>query len=179
MLRFLSRVKITNIKNNAREERAIATNTTEDICNTRNNSYVNHIKNDAKKPDNQLYHNLSKDARQRNDSQFNTCTKNGNNSGDIQQQQEKVFIPKICVHLRRQYDKKIDGYLLTSYINHKYIVKVRPFVTAKTYDMYDHIKATQRSFQPNIYISHVGTNDLPTDMTPEEISQKIITFRNI
>ena len=53
---------------------------------------------------------------------------------------------------------------------------MRPFVTAKTYDMYDHIKATQRSFQPNIYISHVGTNDLPTDMTPEEISEIIIAF---
>ena len=72
--------------------------------------------------------------------------------------------------------KKIDGYLLTSSINHKYIVKVRPFVTAKTDDMYDHIKPTQRNFQPNVYISHVGTNDLPTDMTPEEISEKIITF---
>ena len=42
--------------------------------------------------------------------------------------------------------------------------------------MYDHIKPTQRNFQPNVYISHVGTNDLPTDMTPEEISEKIITF---
>ena len=33
-----------------------------------------------------------------------------------------------------------------------------------------------RNFQLNVYISHVGTNDLPTDMTPEEISEKIITF---
>ena len=72
--------------------------------------------------------------------------------------------------------KKTDGYLLTSSINHKYIVKVTPFVTAETDDMYDHIKPTQRNFQPNVYISHVGTNDLPTDMTPEEISEKIITF---
>ena len=75
--------------------------------------------------------------------------------------------------------KEIDGYLLTSSVNHKYIVKVRLFVTAKTGDTYDHIKPRQINFQPNVYISHVGTNDLPTDMTPEEISQKIITFRNI
>ena len=27
----------------------------------------------------------------------------------------------------------------------------------------------QRNFQPNVYISHVGTNDLPTGMTLEEI----------
>ena len=72
--------------------------------------------------------------------------------------------------------KKIDGYLLTSSINHKYIVKVRPFVTVKTDDMSDHMKPTQRNFQPNVYISHVGRNDLPTDMTPEEISEKILAF---
>ena len=83
----------SDIKNNAREERGIATNTTEDICDTQNNSDVNHIKNDAKKPDNQLYHNLSKDTRQRNDSQFITCTKNGSNSGETQQQQEEVLHP--------------------------------------------------------------------------------------
>ena len=52
--------------------------------------------------------------------------------------------------------------------------KVRPFVTAKTDDMY--IKPTQRNFQPNVYISHVGTNDLPTDMTPEEISKNTYYF---
>ena len=42
--------------------------------------------------------------------------------------------------------------------------------------MYDHIKPTQINFQPNVYISHVGTNDLPTDITPEEVPEKIITF---
>ena len=83
----------SNIKNNAHEAGGIATNKTEDICDTKNNSNVNQIKNDAKKPDNQLYHNLSKDTRQKNDSQFNTCTKNGSNSGGTQQQQEKVSRP--------------------------------------------------------------------------------------
>ena len=28
-------------------------------------------------------------------------------------------------------------------------------------------------------MSHVGTNDLPTDMTPEEISEKLLLFLNI
>ena len=87
-----------------------------------------------------------------------------------------TFSQKICVHRRRQYDKKIDGYLLTGSINHKYIVKKRSFVTAKTDDMYDHIKPTQRNFQPIVYISHIGTNDLPTNMTPEEISGKNYYF---
>ena len=40
--------------------------------------------------------------------------------------------------------KEIDGYLLTSSINHRYIVKVRPFLSAKTIDMVDYIKPTQR-----------------------------------
>ena len=37
-----------------------------------------------------------------------------------------------------------DGYLLTSSVNHKYIVKVRSFLLAKTIDMLDYIKPTQR-----------------------------------
>ena len=45
--------------------------------------------------------------------------------------------------------------------------------------MYDHIKPSQRNFEPNVYISHVGTNDVPTDMTPEEISEKRLLFLNI
>ena len=44
--------------------------------------------------------------------------------------------------------KKIDGYLLTSSINHRYIVKVRPFLSAKTTDMVDYIKPTQKDFNP-------------------------------
>ena len=75
--------------------------------------------------------------------------------------------------------KRIDGYLLTSSVNHKCIVKVRFFVTAKTDNMYDHIKPMQKNFQPNVYISHVGTNDLPTDMTPGEISKTLLLFLNI
>ena len=75
------------------EERAIATNTTEiniDMCDNQNNIVVDHIKNDTKKVnDNQCHHNLSKDTRQRNNSQFNMFTENASNSGDTQQQQEK------------------------------------------------------------------------------------------
>ena len=72
--------------------------------------------------------------------------------------------------------KKINAYLLSSSVNNKYIVKVTIFVTVITEDTYDHIKPTQIIFHPNVSISHLGTNDLRTDMTPEEISKKIITF---
>ena len=40
--------------------------------------------------------------------------------------------------------KKIDGYLLTKSISHKFLVKVRPFTTAKTIDMYGHLIPTLR-----------------------------------
>ena len=75
--------------------------------------------------------------------------------------------------------KKVDGYLLTGSINLKYIVKVRLSATAKTDDMYDNMKPTRRGFQRNVYMLHVGTNDLLADMTPEEISEKLLHFVNI
>ena len=57
------------------------------MCDTQNNIVVDHIKNDAKKVNgNRLYNDLPKDPRERNDSQFNACTKNASNNGDTQQQ---------------------------------------------------------------------------------------------
>ena len=70
--------------------------------------------------------------------------------------------------------KDIDGYLLTGSINRKFIVKVRPFLPAKTIDMEDYTKPTKRDFNPDLYILHVGTNDLSLDDTPEVISSRII-----
>ena len=74
--------------------------------------------------------------------------------------------------------KKTDGYLLTSSINHKYIVKVRPFLLAKMIDMLDYIKPTQRNFKPDIYLLHVGTNDLFSNKSPEQISLDILYLAN-
>ena len=101
---------------------------------------------------------MSKNTRQRNDSQSNTCTKNASNNRDTQKQQEKnLQPPKKSMFIVRDSMIK-NGWLFISSINYKYIVKVRPFVTAKTDDMYHQIK--QRNFQPNVYILRVGTNDL-------------------
>ena len=44
--------------------------------------------------------------------------------------------------------KKIDGYLLTSSINHKYLVRVRPFLAVKSVDMVDYVKLIQRDLDP-------------------------------
>ena len=72
--------------------------------------------------------------------------------------------------------KKIDGYLLTISINHKYIVKVRPFLSAKTVDMVDYIKPAQRDFSPDVYLLHVGTNDLTSNKSPEQISLDMLNL---
>ena len=70
--------------------------------------------------------------------------------------------------------KDVDGYLLTGSINKKFIVKVRPFSSPKTIDMEDYTKHTKRDFNPNLYILHVGTNDLSLDEMPKVISSGII-----
>ena len=70
--------------------------------------------------------------------------------------------------------KKIDRYLLTKSINHKFLVKVRPFTTAKTIDIYDHLKPTLRDVNPGLFIIHVGTNDLPLNKTSNEIAEEIV-----
>ena len=70
--------------------------------------------------------------------------------------------------------KKIDGYLLTSSINHKYLVKVRPFLAAKSVDMLDYVKPIQRELDPEAYVIHIGIKDLTTDKTPDEIFSEIL-----
>ena len=72
--------------------------------------------------------------------------------------------------------KKIDGYLLTKSINYKFLVKVRPFTTAKTIDLYDHLKPTLRDFNPGLFIIHVGTNDLPLNKTNNERAEEIVNL---
>ena len=70
--------------------------------------------------------------------------------------------------------KKIGGYLITKSINHKFLVKVRPFTTVKTIDMYDHLKPTSRGFNPGLFIIHVDTNDLSLNKTSNKIAEKIV-----
>ena len=70
--------------------------------------------------------------------------------------------------------KDVDGYLLTGSIKIKFIVKVRPFSSAKTVEMQDYIKPTKRDFNPSLYILHVGNNDLSLEDTLEAISKRII-----
>ena len=72
--------------------------------------------------------------------------------------------------------KDVDGYLLAGSLNRKYIVKIRPFSSAKTSDMEYCITPTKRDFDPGIYILHIGTNDLTLNGTPEEITEHILNI---
>ena len=42
--------------------------------------------------------------------------------------------------------------------------------------MYDYIKPTQRDFKPEVFILHGGTNGLPLNKSPKEISEDIVTL---
>ena len=93
---------------------------------------------------------------------------NSNNEGTVKPNQSKLaFI------LGDSMVEDIDGYLLTGSINRKFIVKVRPFLSAKNYRYGDYIKPTKRHFNSDLYILHVGTNDLSLDDTAEVTSSRI------
>ena len=62
--------------------------------------------------------------------------------------------------------KKVDGYFLTS----------SPFPTAKTIDMYDYLKPTQKDFKPETFVLHVATNDLPSNKPPKMIFEVNVTL---
>ena len=70
--------------------------------------------------------------------------------------------------------KKLNGFLLTRKLNHKCLVKVRPFNSAKVRCMHDDVKPTVRDFDPDHIILHCGTNDLNSDRTSSQIARDII-----
>ena len=56
-------------------------------------------------------------------------------------------------------------------MNHKLLVKARPFTTAKTIDMHDHLKPTLRVFSPVLFMIHVGTDNLSLKKNSNEIAE--------
>ena len=74
--------------------------------------------------------------------------------------------------------KKINGFFLTKNIKHKYLVKVRPFSSAKTSCMHDHAKPTIRAINPEHIILYVGTNDFKSEKTVSQIANSITELAN-
>ena len=61
--------------------------------------------------------------------------------------------------------KKLNSYLLTKKVKHKYLIKVRPFSEAKASCMVDNVKPTIRDNKPNHVVSRAETNDLQSEKT--------------
>ena len=59
--------------------------------------------------------------------------------------------------------KKLNGYLLTKKVSHKFLVKIRPFSDVKVSCMVDHVKPTIRGDKPDYVILHTGTNGLHSE----------------
>ena len=70
--------------------------------------------------------------------------------------------------------KKLNDYFLTRKVRHKYLIKVRSFSGAKVSCMVDHVKPTLRDDKPDHIILHVGTNDLRTEKTGNQITKSIM-----
>ena len=72
--------------------------------------------------------------------------------------------------------KKISGHLLPKFTNHQFFLKVTPFTTAKTIDMYDHLTPTLQDFNPDLFIIHVRSNNTLLNKTSNEIAEEIINL---
>ena len=145
--------------------------------NNSNNNKGNCINSNEGNNNNNSNSSSKENNINRNNNNINNNSKENNinsNGGDNITTNKQKQTRKTAFIIGDSMVKKIDGYLLTSSVNHKYIVKVRPFLSAKTIDMLDYIKPTQR----DEYLLHVGTNDLSSNKSPEQISLDILHLAN-
>ena len=121
-------------------------------------------KNHSEKLDNRDNNNNNKHDKNSNHDRID----NNNRSTSSSNSKETVFI------LGDSMVKKVNGFYLTRNIKHKFLVKVRPFSSAKTRCMYDHAKPTIRELNPEHIILHVSNNDINTEKTASQISKSIM-----
>ena len=69
--------------------------------------------------------------------------------------------------------KYLNGWEMSKKSNANCKVFVKTFSGAKTTCMHDYVKPSVRN-SPDHFILHVGTNDLSSDKSPEEIARSII-----
>ena len=122
------------------------------------------VKNHSEKLDIRDNNNNNKHDKNSNHGRID----NNNRSTSSSNSKETVFI------LGDSMVKKVNGFYLTRNIKHKFLVKVRPFSSAKTRCMYDHAKPTITELNPEHIILHVGTNDLNTEKTASQVSKSIL-----
>ena len=68
--------------------------------------------------------------------------------------------------------KHLNGWEMSKKLNANCKVFVKTFSGPKTTRMHDYVKPLVRSSRDH-FILHVGTNDLPSDKSPEEIARSI------
>ena len=117
---------------------------------------------DSENDNNEESQLIVKDTNNTNNNNEDNCVRiNGSNiENGINEVNVKSNQNKSAFILGDSMVKDVDGYLLTGSINREFIVKLRLFSSAKTIDMEDYTKPTKRDFNPDLYILHVGTNDL-------------------
>ena len=130
------------------------------------------IKNDINEENRLIVKDVNIENKNKEDNRLRvngSNIENSNNESTVKSNQGKLaFI------LGDSMVKDVNGYLLMGSINRKFLVKVRTFLFAKTINMEDYTKLNKRDFNPNLFILHVGTNDLSLDGTPEVTSSHII-----
>ena len=164
-----------NNNNSSSKENNMNSSNIDSKINIKNNSKENNINSNGS--DNST-NNKQKQASNEDNSSSNNNNNGSSKENNIKSSNVNSKTRKTAFIIGDSMVKKIDEYLLTSSINHRYIVKVRPFLSAKTVDMVDYIKPTQRDFIPDVYLLHVGTNDLSSNKFPEQISRDILNLAN-
>ena len=109
------------------------------IKNINSNSKVNNINSNG---GNNITNSKQKQASNNNNSISNNNNNSSSKENNINSSNINSKTRKTPFIIGDSMVKKIDGYF-TGSINHRYIVKVRPFLSAKTIDMVDYIKPTQ------------------------------------
>ena len=109
-----------------------------------------------------------------NNNNNNNNNENENNSSNENSTNNKDNVTSPFAILGDSNVKKLNGFLLRRKLNHKYLVKVRPFSSEKFRCMHDHVKPIVPDFNPDHIILHCKTNDLSSERTASQIARSII-----
>ena len=113
----------------------------------------------------------SPDGHEQVNNRANVDFQTNRNNTDKSKRKKRVFI------IGGSMIKKVNGFLLTRNINHKFILQVRSFPGAKVKCKTDYVKPTINDFDPEHIIIHVGTNDLNSERTASQIANSIINLQ--
>ena len=112
------------------------------------------------------------DANKINDSE-KRAKENQTRKALVNKNKQKVFI------LGDSIVKHIQGWEITKELDNKQKVYVRQFSGSKVSCMKDYVKPSIRENNPDHIIFHAGTNDVPSEKTPQVITQSIVDLAKL